>query len=293
LPANVEEDALFQDFSKIFKEEYDKLTGAKADPASLQAMRWFYMIDAAKKSGYRGASTSETISEITNRYINRDGRTSEARRREGDAEIVEEIRSPSQEVNDQRDQDLVLKTDESADLYVDSLKERNDVDSPLYSLDQTPEIRKPLKESEARGEPPLSIQSGTYSIGDKIIYQLQDKFIGLKKAVADVNKYRRSLGLSNIPPELDPYIGEESIPGKLGQKFREFKQNRLEPLANKIADNNFSTDEVDEFLILRHAIERNKRIQQRNPQTDPETNPGSGKLQTGEALTDSFVKKRI
>jgi hypothetical protein len=122
LPANVEEDALFQDFSKIFKEEYDKLTGAKADPASLQAMRWFYMIDAAKKSGYRGASTSETISEITNRYINRDGRTSEARRREGDAEIVEEIRSPSQEVNDQRDQDLVLKTDESVDLYVDSLK---------------------------------------------------------------------------------------------------------------------------------------------------------------------------
>ena len=99
--------------------------------------------------------------------------------------------------------------------------------------------------------------------------------------------------MSNIPPELDPYIGEESIPGKLGQKFREFKQNRLEPLANKIADNNFSTDEVDEFLILRHAIERNKRIQQRNPQTDPETNPGSGKLQTGEALTDSFVKKRM
>ena len=293
LPANVEEDALFQDFSKIFKEEYDKLSGVQADPASLQAMRWFYMIDAAKKAGYRGASTSETISEITNRYINRDGRTSEARRREGDAEIVEEIRSPSQEVNDQRDQDLVLKTDEAADLYVDSLKERNDVDSPLYSLDQTPEIRKPLKESEARGEPPLSIQSGTYSIGDKIIYQLQDKFIGLKKAVADVNKYRRSLGLSNIPPELDPYIGEESIPGKLGQKFREFKQNRLEPLANKIADNNFSTDEVDEFLILRHAIERNKRIQQRNPQTDPETNPGSGKLQTGEALTDSFVKKRM
>ena len=293
LPANVEEDALFQDFSKIFKEEYDKLSGVQADPASLQAMRWFYMIDAAKKAGYRGASTSETISEITNRYINRDGRTSEARRREGDAEIVEEIRSPSQEVNDQRDQDLVLKTDEAADLYVDSLKERNDVDSPLYSLDQTPEIRKPLKESEARGEPPLSIQSGTYSIGDKIIYQLQDKFIGLKKAVADVNKYRRSLGLSNIPPELDPYIGEESIPGKLGQKFREFKQNRLEPLANKIADNNFSTDEVDEFLILRHEIERNKRIQQRNPQTDPETNPGSGKLQTGEALTDSFVKKRM
>jgi hypothetical protein len=71
IPVNVAEDVLFQDFSKVFKEEYDKLTGTNADPASLQAMRWFYMINAAKQSGYRGASTNETISELTNKKLTR------------------------------------------------------------------------------------------------------------------------------------------------------------------------------------------------------------------------------
>ena len=71
IPVNVAEDVLFQDFSKVFKEEYDKLTGTNADPASLQAMRWFYMINAAKQSGYRGATTDETISELTNKKLTR------------------------------------------------------------------------------------------------------------------------------------------------------------------------------------------------------------------------------
>ena len=71
IPVNVAEDVLFQDFSKVFKEEYDKLTVTNADPASLQAMRWFYMINAAKQSGYRGASTNETISELTNKKLAR------------------------------------------------------------------------------------------------------------------------------------------------------------------------------------------------------------------------------
>ena len=55
LPMNVAEDQLFQD-STLFKEEFDKTTGLSADPSTLQAMRWFYMINAAREAGYRGAS---------------------------------------------------------------------------------------------------------------------------------------------------------------------------------------------------------------------------------------------
>ena len=91
LPVNVAEDALFQDFSKVFKEEYDKLTGTSADPASLQAMRWFYMINAAKQSGYRGASTSETISELTNKKLTRLRKNRNVGRPEDDGEADSKV----------------------------------------------------------------------------------------------------------------------------------------------------------------------------------------------------------
>jgi hypothetical protein len=85
LPATVDEDTLFQDFSRVFKEEFDKIAGYDVDPSTLQAMRWFYMINAAKQAGYRGASTNETISELTAKKIGATRAGGQARRRAGDA----------------------------------------------------------------------------------------------------------------------------------------------------------------------------------------------------------------
>ncbi len=106
LPANVSEDQLFQDFSTMFKEEYDKVSGTKADPAALQAMRWFYMINAAKQSGYQGASTNETISELTNKYLAKTRKRRNAGRAEGDGATAQEVRDPSQAREESLDQPL-------------------------------------------------------------------------------------------------------------------------------------------------------------------------------------------
>ena len=106
LPANVSEDQLFQDFSTMFKEEYDKVSGTKADPAALQAMRWFYMINAAKQSGYQGASTNETISELTNKYLTKTRERRNAGRAEGDGATAQEVRDPSQAREESLDQPL-------------------------------------------------------------------------------------------------------------------------------------------------------------------------------------------
>ena len=106
LPANVSEDQLFQDFSTMFKEEYDKVSGTKADPAALQAMRWFYMINAAKQSGYQGASTNETISELTNKYLTKTRKRRNAGRAEGDGATAQEVRDPSQAREESLDQPL-------------------------------------------------------------------------------------------------------------------------------------------------------------------------------------------
>ena len=107
LPATASESELFQEFSSLFKEEYDRITGGNADPSTLQAMRWFYMINAARESGYRGASTNETISEITAQQLQRLGGRSEASGRASDETVNAENESQpepiGEQVSEQRD----------------------------------------------------------------------------------------------------------------------------------------------------------------------------------------------
>ena len=73
LPANVDEHALMTRFTEMFQEEYNRMTGQNLETSALQALRWFYMIDTAKKLGYTGASTNETISGYTERCLTRLG----------------------------------------------------------------------------------------------------------------------------------------------------------------------------------------------------------------------------
>ena len=53
----------------MFKEELERMTGESFEASSLQALRWFYMIDTAKQLGYKGAGTNDTISHYTKRYL--------------------------------------------------------------------------------------------------------------------------------------------------------------------------------------------------------------------------------
>lgn len=83
LPVDDFEHDLFTRFGDYFKEEFDKLTGKDWDPASLQAMRWFYIINATNKAGYTGASTNDTISEYTRQQLYTAGKSGEYRRGQG------------------------------------------------------------------------------------------------------------------------------------------------------------------------------------------------------------------
>ena len=98
VPKVVDEDLLFQDFSDKFKQEYEKIAGQQVDPSTLQAMRWFYIIDATKKAGYQGASTNETISELTARYIEKRKLRGirEDSRRQGDTADTQGVRDQEQ-----------------------------------------------------------------------------------------------------------------------------------------------------------------------------------------------------
>ena len=299
LPVTVDEDALFQDFSKTFKEEFDKRYDFNADPASLQAMRWFYMINSAKEAGYQGASTNETISEITDRYIRRDEEGIDGGGRSRDGAIADEIQTTPKEISKKDVNEKIIESrNRDAEKAVESFENRSPEDLLIAAANQNPEIKAAVSNQAALNETPFSWQSMSHELDgygnfDRFVYQIQDKFVGLKNIINQLNEYRERSGLNQIDIKDDPYIGEESIPGKIGDKTKEFDEYRKKPLANKIAELNLSLDEIDEFLILRHAIERNNIISKRDPQRGVESNPGSGILKTGEPLTNSLVKRKM
>jgi hypothetical protein len=173
---------------------------------------------------------------------------------------------------------------------VDSIIERNPAESITRIYDETA-TRPFLEEQEINGYPPFSWQAKTYSRGDKIIYQAADKLIGLKKAEEQINRLRALVGLPPIKNKDSAYVGEESIPGKIGIEVKDFQENVQRPYAKKIADSGIPIEELDEFLTFRHAVERNNRIQLRDPSRNVETNPGSGSLKTGERLSNFYVKQ--
>lgn len=91
LPENVSEHELFQDFVNTFKEVFEAQTGRQWENSALQAIRWFYILDAARRAGYTEARTNETISEYTRRNIQFPRPSRPYRRGQGDGDIGGEV----------------------------------------------------------------------------------------------------------------------------------------------------------------------------------------------------------
>jgi hypothetical protein len=141
---------------------------------------------------------------------------------------------------------------------VDGIIERNPAESITRIYDESA-TRPFLEEQEINGYPPFSWQAKTYSVGDKIVYQMADKLIGLKKAEEGINRYRALAGIPPIKNKDSAYVGEESIPGKIGIEVKDFQENVQRPYAKKIADSGIPIEELDEFLTFRHAVERKQQ----------------------------------
>lgn len=95
LPENVAEHELMLDFVKKFEQKFQELTGESWDNSALQAVRWFYMIHVAKEGGYRGANSTDTISEYTARAIRRLAGEDQAGGRLGDSADARGVRETS------------------------------------------------------------------------------------------------------------------------------------------------------------------------------------------------------
>jgi len=140
----------------------------------------------------------------------------------------------------------------------------------------------------------------TRKAADFLIFQAQDKYLDLKRDEAAINQAREKAGLPPLNALQSVYKGEESIHGIIAKAFEDVEFDEMRPLLAKMAETGVDLRQMDVFLILRHAIERNAHIRKINNDLKgtAEYNPnledgGSGSLTIDgvkHRLTDDYVK---
>ena len=128
---------------------------------------------------------------------------------------------------------------------------------------------------------------------DRLVFNIQDKFLDLKRVEQGIAE---GAGIDALPTLESAYDGIESITGQVGNEFRKLQDKVIRPLLEKLNAKGITRQELNDFLILRHAIERNDFVRKRNQANEgkdsynPELKDGGTGTLNGVRLTDAYVK---
>ncbi|MBE2895532.1 hypothetical protein HPC38_01395 [Pasteurellaceae bacterium HPA106] len=98
-----------------------------------------------------------------------------------------------------------------------------------------------------------------YSGKDTFIRRLQDRFRPIKQLQDAIAANGGKVNLDN-----NTYLAEERYHGQVENDIRLMRERFIEPLAEMMKKYKITQNELDEFLIMRHAEERNNVIAKRN-----------------------------
>lgn len=310
--------------------------GVDIDPATLQALLWYaekkiysnhgitdsrseptdYATEIKRIAGNRARPSGRSPDDNDRRSADRVGRAG----RETELESVSRVRQ--QERDTAR---LKTKPEDSAALAVDQSKAATEVRGNPEADQASAEELRTVKKLASRSKASDIVTSTAYnrvadvaskraargqgninnalpyempsSADDRgIVYQLQDKYIDLKNATETVKANQRNRGLTPLKDTENPYLGEESMHGIIGNKFNRFQQDEITPLAKKLVATKIPRKELEEFLVLRHAVERNENVRNLNAASKnprPELADGGAGSLNGQRLVDSYVKSEM
>jgi len=95
---------------------------------------------------------------------------------------------------------------------------------------------------------------------DNILYQLQDKLIDTKRVQEIIQKAGRDIG-----NDWDVYGKEKLYHGRTADGLRQFLLKDLMPVINEMHSLKVTPDEMETYLLARHAKERNDQMNKINP----------------------------
>jgi len=134
---------------------------------------------------------------------------------------------------------------------------------PQYSLRTV----QPVDIESAQNIPQGAFDVEPTATRDNLIYLLQDKQIDLKRVIEGIRQTGR-----DISDRWNAYLKEELFHGRSAARVKQFTDVELQPLLRKMDSAQVSLDEMDQYLLARHAKEANDYIRSINP--DPAANAG-------------------
>jgi hypothetical protein len=102
---------------------------------------------------------------------------------------------------------------------------------------------------------------------DNLIFLLQDKQIDLKRIIDGLKAQGKE-----IADKWNAYLQEELFHGRSATRVKFFIDRELQPLLRQMTDANITLEEMDDYLLARHAKEANEYIRSINK--DPNANAG-------------------
>jgi hypothetical protein len=120
---------------------------------------------------------------------------------------------------------------------------------------------------------------------DRFIFEAQDGRIDLKRAQEAIKESGRE-----IDEKWDARLAETLFPGRVAHRSQQFLDTEVRPLLENMAVNKVTMDDLSDYLLARHAPERNAQVAKVNPDLK---DGGAGKNSKGELMTTAAAKKYI
>jgi hypothetical protein len=95
---------------------------------------------------------------------------------------------------------------------------------------------------------------------DTLIYNLQNRFIDLKRQMQKIVKQG-----GTFTENQDPYMAEELYHQRSASRMKDFHDNELLPILQGLHEKHISLEDFQKFLHARHAPSRNRVMAERNP----------------------------
>jgi GNAT superfamily N-acetyltransferase len=159
-----------------------------------------------------------------------------------------------------------LKSDASIIRALDSLAKSDGkfvTDEMLGAGQEYKSIERRNYEGGEAPEPDMEIPEMSFM--DDTIYKFGDKLIDTKRLIESIKKTGKKLN-----EQFDAYLKEENYHGRLAKRTSDFLDDEMRPVLQEMQDKNVSLDELETFLLNRHAKEANAYIAKINPTGFPE-----------------------
>ncbi len=120
---------------------------------------------------------------------------------------------------------------------------------------------------------------------DRFIYETQDGRVDLKRAQEAIRDAGR-----DIEEKFDARLAETLYPGRIAYRSQQFLKAEVGPLLEALAVYKVKLDELSDYLLARHAPERNAHVAEVNPEMQ---DGGAGANSKGELMTNQAAKNYL